>query len=301
MHRRWGWWWFALIVGCGTSSAISGPSDSGASDDGSVRNDAGIVGDGNAASAIGAPCVPSFETSATFGGFRSEDVTLDESNPACGSAVCLVNHFQGRVTCPYGQDPSGNGPGDAGGCTVPGNPAEKVSGDVNPQCTDREANKTVYCSCRCANADGKTDDGATYCACPTGMSCTQTVPEFVAGDPNAGGYCTIDATMYDPSSACANECDPIVATCAAAGSQDSEATSTPQRRIPSAGFERARSARVFPSHFPRMDRKQAVRCSHFSPWAIHARATPACPTLRPTSRPRCEAARTASLERRRFV
>ena len=208
MSRRWGWWAIAFVLGCETSSAISG-SDGGTD----ASTDAGDASTGGGA--IGSACLPSLEERLTFDGFSYQDVTLDETNPACGSAVCLVDHFQGRVSCPYGQTGTGQGPFDAGNCVAPDEPTENVVGIVNPQCTDRSAEQAVFCSCRCANADGKTDDGASYCTCPSDMTCTPVVPAFTSGDTKSGSYCTVDKSAFDRSSACANVCDPTMKNCSA--------------------------------------------------------------------------------------
>ena len=88
-------------------------------------------------------------------------------------------------------------------------PAPPTASEVLPNCTDRTADKAVYCSCRCANIDNRTDDGANYCACPDGFSCTQLVTPI--GSANAqltGGYCIKNKTAYDPARACTNPCDP---------------------------------------------------------------------------------------------
>jgi hypothetical protein len=169
---------------------------------------------------VGTPCIPSEEYSATFSGFDVHELTLDQGNPACGAMVCLVNHFQGRVSCPYGQAADGKGPPPASPCTVPGSDAgvtpkaPTFRGEtVDPQCADRSGAKAVYCSCRCANAQGKTDDGATYCACPSGFACTQVVAPLVSGDPNAGGYCIPAGTAFDPNTSCANFCSPTRSAC----------------------------------------------------------------------------------------
>ena len=83
--------------------------------------------------------------------------SLTLKTPACASQVCIVNHFQGRVTCPYGQSVRGQGPDGTPGCKVPGT-CDPIAVEVPPQCADRSAAETVYCSCRCANAEGRTDD-----------------------------------------------------------------------------------------------------------------------------------------------
>jgi hypothetical protein len=197
------------------------------------------TGDAGTAVTIGAACIPSQELSTTFLGFDNREVAVDEGNDACGSGVCLVNHFRGRVSCPYGQNATATGadnlsptganepckgtnPSDQkSACCTPGSDkpvlasqdvgsAMPTQSEVRPACTDRPAEKTVTCSCRCANAAGKTDDGAQYCSCPGGFACTQLVPELTAGDPLAGAYCIANGTAYDALTSCTGTagCDP---------------------------------------------------------------------------------------------
>jgi hypothetical protein len=141
-----------------------------------------------------------------------------------------VNHFQGRVSCPYGQDANGVGPKDKSGANIPGCgiPGSKVdtsgkqsqpvtgsgTAEVKPQCTDRTADKAVYCSCRCANVDGRTDDGANYCKCPDGYSCQQLVTPIGPTDTGlTGAYCVKSGTVYDPTRVCGNVCDATQKNC----------------------------------------------------------------------------------------
>jgi hypothetical protein len=91
---------------------------------------------------------------------------------------------------------------------------QAIQGTVAPQCTDRRAEKTVYCSCRCANVDGRTDDGANYCKCPDGYACQQLVTPIGPTDTGlTGAYCVKSGTVYDPSNVCAGKCDPNVKNC----------------------------------------------------------------------------------------
>jgi hypothetical protein len=84
---------------------------------------------------------------------------------------------------------------------------------VAPQCTDRPASLTVYCSCRCANFDGKTDDGAPYCTCGSGYECVPLVPAVVPNDPRTGAYCIKAHTTYNRATACVTTCDPADVKC----------------------------------------------------------------------------------------
>lgn len=156
---------------------------------------------------VGDPCVPAVESSATFAGFEAAEVSVELPNPNAdpGAIVCLADHFRGRVTCPYGNASSACETPDAGA----------VNAKVEPQCLDRRSENVVTWSCRCANAAGRTDDGATYCGCPDGMTCTQLVVPIAptSGTDISGAYCIKAGTQYDPSNACPMSCDPNDAPC----------------------------------------------------------------------------------------
>ena len=172
--------------------------------------------------AIGDPCVPAQERDPKFLSFSEIEVNLESQSPSCASAVCLVNHFRGRVSCPYGQSADGAAPSGATACTTPDTHAA-VTGGTDPtkkaqvpaQCVDRTADKAVYCSCRCANANGRTDDGSSYCACGAGFECAPLVVS-IGADPEhiTGSYCIKANTAYDKSTSCtAGTCDPATHPC----------------------------------------------------------------------------------------
>jgi len=52
---------------------------------------------------IGDPCTPEDEYNPLFGGFKVTEDNIESRSFQCQSRICLVNHFQGRVTCPLGQ------------------------------------------------------------------------------------------------------------------------------------------------------------------------------------------------------
>jgi hypothetical protein len=181
---------------------------------------------------VGDPCVPEQEYDPQFRGFDEQEVNLESKSFQCQTRLCLVNHFQGRVSCPYGQDVNGeqsatkdtNGKA-VGPCAVPGattritgpldssgNPVDTKAGKkVPPQCTNRTADKAVYCSCRCADLNGKTDNGV-YCKCPDGYACTQLVTSIGSVDEGlTGAYCVKDNTQYDRNNGC-TECNPTSAS-----------------------------------------------------------------------------------------
>src|SRR5258708_819347 len=146
-----------------------------------------LSGTGCQPTGVGDPCTPEAEYSTSFTGFSYKEISTESADYQCFSRLCLVNHFQGLVSCPYGQDANKNNDWSGGGgtatspkgCTTPfihsavdgldatGKPVNPTTGaTVLPQCLDRRADQAVYCSCRCADVNGHTDDGAVYCSCP---------------------------------------------------------------------------------------------------------------------------------------
>jgi hypothetical protein len=161
--------------------------------------------------AVGTPCVPTVEQSPTFEGFRQSEVWVETvAEQTSGAAVCLGYHFQGLVTCPYGQSADGGSPTGEGCETTDGQP---VMGQVEPQCVNRRAASAVVWSCRCANANGQTDDGATYCDCPMSTTCAQAVVA-VGPMPSAlsGSYC-VPTSAFGSEATCSAACDPTTHPC----------------------------------------------------------------------------------------
>jgi hypothetical protein len=195
---------------------------------------------GCTASGVGDPCVPEEEYDPSFTGFDPKEVNVESRSFQCQTRLCLVNHFQGRVTCPYGQSPAGMPPSGVtscetdgqgmSGCCIPGVGAP-VTGQVNgmpvnpnpqtglarvpAQCLDRTAADAVYCSCRCANINGQTNDGSNYCTCPSGFDCKQLVSSIGAGNEGlTGAYCVKSGTEYDAVSSCTSgNCDSTLMNC----------------------------------------------------------------------------------------
>jgi len=150
---------------------------------------------------VGDPCTPEDEYIADFPGYAAKEVNVESKSFQCETRVCLVNHFQGRVSCKYGQVNK-----DQANCSLPGDPTRKVTAVVNPQLVDRTADKAVYCSCRC---DGP-DKNARYCKCPSGYACDKLVDEIGVGSTQlAGSYCVRDGTQYTgPDSTTRGNCSP---------------------------------------------------------------------------------------------
>ncbi len=147
--------------------------------------------DGGENAELGAPCLPDDEYQHTFSSFSPGEVTVVTGSQACASRVCVVNHFQGRASCPYGQteiqaenDPQCFLPGSNVAVTVP----------VEPQLKDRRADSAAICSCRC---DGPGD--GPFCDCAEGMECARLIePLGLPGDDAlAGSYCIPQGTAFD--------------------------------------------------------------------------------------------------------
>lgn len=187
---------------------------------------------------VGDPCTPEDEYQTAFSGYSVTEVNVESRSFQCETRVCLVNHFQGRVSCPYGQKeqtvcdvlganavgcisgPSGTPKsGDAPDvCRVPGTTGLDDSGgtaaddviavEVKPQLVKRQADVSVYCSCRC---DGP-EQNARYCECPSGFACVELVKDLSGvigggGGQLAGSYCIKDGSQYNPTEV-SQECAP---------------------------------------------------------------------------------------------
>jgi hypothetical protein len=171
---------------------------------------------------IGDPCIPEEEYKQDFSGFALSEVNVESRSFQCETRVCIVNHFQGRVSCPYGQasaditDPlkqpdhparcrvpgtSGgtcvDGSGNTQSCMTGGTNVDEITVPVSPQLIFRSTNDAVYCSCRC---DGP-DPAARYCECPSGFKCEELIREIgVEGRGQlVGSYCIKPGTAYDPT------------------------------------------------------------------------------------------------------
>jgi hypothetical protein len=172
----------ALLFTCACGGAIDKPDETSQASTTS------------SASTIGAPCVFAMENDPTFAGFDEKEVNLETpAGYVSGDTLCIANHFRGRVSCPHGQD----------ACKTPGGvPVTPSFGAyVEAQCVGRTADKAVYTSCRCANVEGRSDDGARYCACPDDFSCTSLVSRVGPETPRtalSGSYCIKKGTDYTP-------------------------------------------------------------------------------------------------------
>jgi len=194
---------------------------------------------------IGDPCTPEDEYQQGFNGFNEKEVNVESKSFQCETRVCIVNHFRGRVSCPYGQTQetldANAAPTAPDRCRVPGTngthclnaegfPAacpgatniDDIKVAVPPQLLQRSAQDTVYCSCRCKGPD----PNANYCECPSGYECSELVKEL--GLPGraqlAGSYCIKQGTAYDPTQQYPERCNAELAR--AEGGQVAEVCKT---------------------------------------------------------------------------
>ena len=156
---------------------------------------------------VGDPCIPNDEFSPDYAGATESGAQIEDRSFQCETRVCLVKHFRGRVTCPFGNfDGRGSmsdtvySGSDANDCYVPGT-TELVTAAVNSQCATRKDD--VYCSCRC---DGE-ESNAKYCECPDGYTCKEVTrsldPTLVApGDK----YCVRDTDTVEDGYTCPTGC-----------------------------------------------------------------------------------------------
>ena len=161
---------------------------------------AAVAATGCESGGVGDPCTPEDEFFDDFSGFSLGEVNVESRSFQCETRVCLVNKFQGRVSCPYGTN--GTNPDPTAVPTVNHNlPCElpppfegNVSVAVLPQRADRRPEVSVYCSCRC---DAKGDTTRAECECPSGYVC-QTALGPEAPPSLAGGYCMRAPAMLAP-------------------------------------------------------------------------------------------------------
>ncbi len=174
----------ASVGGAPSLGAASGSSAGG------VSTSAGAAGTAGAATGLplGSTCVDTDESEANFSGYNAREVNLDPASTECSSKLCLKNHFQGRVSCPYGQAAG------AAQCFLPGLDAP-VTVEVDPQLYARRASLASICSCHCAGAGP-----GPYCTCPGSMECVHLVDDLgFGGAPSqlAGSYCIPTGSEYD--------------------------------------------------------------------------------------------------------
>jgi hypothetical protein len=220
------WCGFAVALGVllfdAGCSSTSKPTDTSASSTTATGNtDSGGAADGSAPAnpaqpkPIGTPCTPDQEVDPSYAGASYDELGVMPGATSCNGGVCVVDHFQGRTTCPYGQEADGGPvPGASSACALPGT-TTPVEAAVAPWCSNRPPSDTVTCSCRCEDVNGGTDDSGAFCTCPAGFTCTQLVSSLGAGLDTSltGGYCIKTGTAFGPDASACRACDPATNPC----------------------------------------------------------------------------------------
>lgn len=189
---------------------------------------------------VGDPCTPEDEYNTTFPGFKVAEENIESRSFQCATRICLVNHFQGRVSCPYGQDDSKikycNGPSDMSTCGSDSRctPAQALA----PEC-DCDPSKPGDCGSACGVSGLACDPKLKICVCTAdapnlngtdyycvnaddkcaGTNCTRVLKAFVChkdgdcqtSDPsdkaNANRQCCVPGTDTPVSVSVCGQCD----------------------------------------------------------------------------------------------
>ncbi len=182
-------------AGCGNDVQVPTGGSAGVGGGGTGSASTGSAGGTEGNDQVGPACRTVDDLDPNFAGFNVGFLTVEIGDPSCVTGVCIVDHFQGRVTCPYGQteEEIQSLPASAGArCRVNGAMGwMPVTVPVAPQLLARRAEQVVYCSCEC---DGPPSPDKSYCTCPSGFACT-------AFDKvnQTDFYCMKQSVAFDPS------------------------------------------------------------------------------------------------------
>src|SRR4051812_33322949 len=117
---------------------------------------------------IGDPCTPEDEYDTQFPGFKVQQENIESRSFQCATRICLVNHFQGRVSCPRGQTLT-----DIVACSAKG---DAICGD-DAECVPSQTFAPECVTC----APGQ--DGCTPLGCPMNLTCDPKLQLCVCTEP----------------------------------------------------------------------------------------------------------------------
>jgi hypothetical protein len=160
---------------------------------------------------VGDPCTPEDEYKENFAGFALSEENIESRSFQCQTRICLVNHYQGRVSCPNGQAPPVNCT-DGGQSVCDSNPLVDGSGnqvattcqsggviltDCDPTPCGEEGADPNNCNDPAQNGGNRACGGAVcnqagrFCQCSPG-GCPENYRCCVEGDPDcpdSAGLC----------------------------------------------------------------------------------------------------------------
>lgn len=147
------------------------------------------------ANKVGDPCTPLVEGDFRFPGFKITEDVIELNAPECGGGVCLVNHFQGDVSCPLGQAAPRDAQGVAGcvpqrdaqgdwvvaqGSCKPGDNCVQA-GSYSPKCDTSQGQEAADKFCAAQGAGGKCGANG-ICECKTDADCAFVTDAVVSCD-----------------------------------------------------------------------------------------------------------------------
>jgi hypothetical protein len=187
---------------------------------------------------VGDPCVPEDEYLENFAGFKLTEENVESRSFQCQTRICLVNHFQGRVSCPQGQAPPEPCTGDAecvnagDTCTVAGvllndcDPTPCTESGADPDNCNGDQGANPACGGRVCDLEGKFCRCTAAEDCPEGYFCCTNPGE--CGEENVN-LCTtrVCSQPNDPNRCYVPGTDipiavPVCAQCAAESLRDAE-------------------------------------------------------------------------------
>jgi hypothetical protein len=151
---------------------------------------------------VGDQCIPEDEYRENFAGFDISEENIESRSFQCDTRICLVNHFQGRVSCPTGQPAPVNCSCDPGtdecDSSVCGSGEKcKLAGTLINSCDPRKCSETGADPNNCTQDDGGNDacDGnkchptGRYCQCTSTADCPQTPIPYACVKKDDAGRC----------------------------------------------------------------------------------------------------------------
>lgn len=124
---------------------------------------------------VGDPCIPEDEFLTNFPGFNLSEENIESRSFQCQTRICLVNHFQGRVSCPQGQE-APKSCAESGSTCPSGEVCVSGGAIVNscdptpcgdPGADPRDCNESNGSNPACGGA--VCDDAGRFCHCITGQ------------------------------------------------------------------------------------------------------------------------------------